>query len=143
MTLLGLDPSEVEEIVRRAKPQGIRKRPASEEFPVQPQRALEEARKRVNEQSNRLAKLLLNHVDLQMAGREIPYKFTQLKLTGRTNFIAAVTMVNHEINKRLGKPREECSTEEFKSILDTLDNILQTLARRLRKAKSDYEKREA
>ncbi len=143
MKLLGLDPSQVEDIVKKSKPGGMIKRPAPESFPVQPQRALEEARKRVGEQSHRLAKILLNHVALGMEGREIPYKYTSLGLTGRSNFVAAVMMVNHEINERLGKDREDCSVEEFKVILDSLDEILQTLVRRLRKAKSEYEKRQA
>jgi DNA repair protein RadD len=142
MKLLGLDPSQAEEIVKKSKPGGMVKRPAPESFPINPQRALEEARKRVGEQGHRLAKILLNHVELTMEGREIPYKYTSLGLTGRTNFVAAVMMVNHEINKRLGKEREACSTEEFKALLDSLDEILQTLVRRLRKAKSEHEKQQ-
>ena len=71
MKLLGLDPSQAEEIVKRSKPGGMVKRPAAESFPVQPQRALEEARKRVGEQGHRLAKILLNHAKLGMEGREI------------------------------------------------------------------------
>ena len=142
MKLLGLDPSQVEEFVRNAKPGAMKKRPAAESFSIQPQRALAEARKRVHEQSNRVAKILLNHVGLEITGREIPYKYTSLGVTGRSNFIAAVTMVNHEINKRLGKDRENCSVEEFKMILDSIDDIIQLLQRRLRKAKSEYEKQQ-
>jgi hypothetical protein len=48
-------------------------------------------------------------------------------------------MVNAEINKRLGKERGTASTEEFKQILSQLDNILQTLVRRVLKAKADYD----
>ncbi len=143
MKLLGLDASQVEEIVRKSKPGAMVKRAAAESFPVQPQRALEESRKRVGEQGHRLAKILLNHAQLGMEGREIPYKYTSLGVTGRSNFVAAVIMVNHEINKRLGKERDQCSVEEFKAILDTLDDILQTLVRRLKKAQSEYEKRKA
>ena len=144
MKLLGLDPSQAEEIVKKSKPGGMVKRPAPESFPINPQRALEEARKRVGEQGHRLAKILLNHAELTMEGREIPYRYASLGLIfGRTNFVAAVMMVNHEINKRLGKEREDCSTEEFKALLDSLDDILQTLVRRLRKAKSEYEKQQA
>jgi DNA repair protein RadD len=143
MKLLGLDPSQVEELVKKAKPGGMTKGPAAESFPIQPQRALEEARKRVGEQGRRLAKILLNHVELEMDGRELPYKYTSLGLTGRSNFIGAVMMVNHEINKRLGKERERCSVDELKVILDSTDEILQLLARRVRKAKSDYEKQQA
>lgn len=143
MKLLGLDPSQAEEIVKRSKPGGMVKRPAAENFPIQPQRALEEARKRVGEQGHRLAKILLNHAQLGMEGREIPYKYTSLGITGRSNFVAAVMMVNHEINKRLGKERQDCSIEDFKVVLDSLDDVLQTLVRRLKKAQSEYEKRQA
>ncbi len=142
MKLLGLDPSQVESIVRNSKPGSMAHRPATASYPVQPQRELEEARKRVHEQSTRLAKILLNHVELQITGTEIPYKYTSLGATGRSNFIAAVTMVNYEINKRLGKERNECSAEDFKIILSSLDDIVQTLVRRVKKAKSEYEKQQ-
>ena len=78
-----------------------------------------------------------------MEGREIPYKYTSLGVSGRTNFIAAVMMVNHEIDMRLGKDRKDCSTEEFQIVLDALEDVLQTLVRRVRKAKSEYEKQKA
>ncbi len=143
MKLLGLDPSQVEEFVKNAKPGAIRKGPAAESFSIQPQRALAESRKRVHEQSNRVAKIILNHVSLEMTGREIPFKYTSLGVTGRSNFVAAVTMVNKEISKRLGKDREQCSVEEFKQILESIDDIIQVLQKRLRKAKSDYEKQQA
>jgi DNA repair protein RadD len=51
-------------------------------------------------------------------------------------------MVNAEINERLGKPRDQASTEDFKNILESLDDILQPLARKLRKVKGDYERRQ-
>ena len=143
MRLFGLDPSQVEEFVKRAKLPTIRKGKASEAFPVQPQREWEEAKKRLYEQGQRLAKLLLNHVELDMNGTEIPYKYKSLKLAGRSNYVCALMMVNAEINERLGKSRDEASTEEFKVLLDSLNDILQTLARKLRKVKSDYERRQA
>ena len=143
LKLLGLDPSQAEEVVKKSKSGGMARRPAADKFAIQPQRELQEIRKRVYEQSSRLAKILLNHVSLDMNGKEIPYKYTSLGVTGRSNFIAAVMMVNHEFNKRLGKDRNECSTEEFNVILESLDGILQTLVRRLKKAQSEYEKRKA
>lgn len=143
MRLFGLDPSQVEEFVKRAKLPTIRKGKASEAFPVQPQREWEEAKKRLYEQGQRLAKLLLNHVELDMNGTEIPYKYKSLKLAGRSNYICALMMVNTAINERLGKLRDEASTEEFKAILDSLDDILQPLVRKLRKVKGDHERREA
>lgn len=143
LSLLGLDPDQAGEVVRNSKTGGMVKRAAAPEFPVQPQRELAETRKRVNEQTHRLAKILLNHVELKVEGREIPYKFTSLGVTGRNNFVAAVVMVNHEINRQLGKPREQCSTDEFKVVLSSLDDVIQALARRIRKAKKKYEQRQA
>ncbi|SHG99509.1 DNA binding domain-containing protein, excisionase family [Chryseolinea serpens] len=141
--LLGLDSSKIEEMVRQAQRPPMRKHSPTEPFAVQPQREWEEARKRLNEQGKRLANLLLNHVQLNVNGTELVYKYKTLKLTGRNNFIAALTMVNHEINKRLGKERASASIEDFKSVLDNLEDLLQTLARRVRKAKTDYDKKEA
>ncbi len=141
LKLLGLDPSQAEEVVRRSRQGGMTERAGSTPYPVQPQRQLEEARRRVHEQSTRLAQLLLNHVGLQRDGREIPLKYTSLGASGRTNMIAAIMMVNHEINQRLGKEREDCSSEDFQRVLGALDDIVQTLARRVHKAKSEYDKR--
>jgi len=141
--LLGLDPSKIEEMVRQAQRAPMRKSTPSQPFPVQPQREWEEARKRLNEQAKRIANLLLNHAQLNINGTELVYKYKSLKLSGRNNFIAALTMVNHEINKRLDKDRSEASIEDFQSILTNLDNLLQTLVRRIKKAQSDHEKKDS
>jgi hypothetical protein len=78
-----------------------------------------------------------------MTGTELTYKYRSLKITGKNNYVSALMMVNAEMNKRLGKERAQASTEEFKRILDNLDDLLQTLARRVRKAKSDFDKSKA
>ncbi|MFG1343317.1 DEAD/DEAH box helicase family protein [Xanthobacter autotrophicus DSM 431] len=137
--LLGLDDSKVEEMVRAAQKSSVRKLTPTAPFAVQPQREWEEARKRLNEEAKRFATVVLNHVELTVAGTELIYKYRSLKLSGRSNFIAALTMVNHEINKRLGKDRQAASIEEFRSVLDNLEDLVQTLARRVRKAKADYD----
>jgi len=49
-------------------------------------------------------------------------------------------MVNKEVDKRLGKERKDCSAEEFKSAANLIDEVLQVLVRRLKKAQSDYKK---
>jgi DNA repair protein RadD len=92
--------------------------------------------------ADRTATLVLNHVKLKMDGREIPYKYKTLGATGRTNFVAAVMMVNHEIFKRLGKERSACSVEDFKGVLDQMEDVLQSIARRVRKAQSEYDKQQ-
>ncbi len=137
----GLDPERAEEIIKQAKGKKITRRTPAEPFPVLPQKEWEELKARVYDQGKRLAKILLNNLKLEMTGTEIPYKYTSLKPRSQNNFVSAVMMVNHEINKRLGKERSQCSSEDFKSILDNkvLDDILQTLVRRVHKAKSDYE----
>lgn len=141
--LLGLDPSKIEEMVRQAQRTPMRKGSPSQPYLVQPQREWEEARKRINEQGKRLANLLLNHANLKIEGTELIYKYKTLKLSGRNNFIAALTMVNHEINKRVGKERADASVEDFQNILDNLDDLLQTLVRRIKKAQNDYEKKDS
>ena len=141
--LLGLDPTQVEDMVRQAQRAPPRKGAPTQAFTVQPQREWEEARKRLNEQAKRLATILLNHVALQPNGTEMIYKYRSLKLSGRTNFIGALTMVNHEIAKRLGKDRDAASIEEFRSVLNSLEDILKTLVCRVRKAKADYDKKDS
>ncbi|MEE9443140.1 MAG: DEAD/DEAH box helicase family protein [candidate division Zixibacteria bacterium] len=141
---LGLDPSIAEEIIKQAKGKTISQRNASEAFPILPQKEWETLKHQVYEQGKRLAKILLNNIMLEMTGVEIPYKYTTLKIMGPNNFVSAVMMVNNEINKRLGKERAECSSEDFRSVLDpkVLDEILKILVRRVHKARSDYEQRE-
>lgn len=139
LKLYGLDPSQAEEMIKKAQQAPLRERAPAEPFLVQPQREWEEARKRLNEQAKRLANLLLNHVQLSMNGTELTYKYKSLKLTGRNNYVSALMMVNAEMQRRLGKERSQATTEEFKAIFDNLDDLLQTLARRVRKAKSDYD----
>ena len=140
LKLYGLDPSQAEEMVRKAQQSPVRRNAPAEPFPVQPQREWEEARKRLQEQAKRLANILLNHVELSMAGTELVYKYRSLNLSGKNNYVCALMMVNHEMQKRLGKDRAQASIEEFRSILDNLDDLLQTLVRRVRKAKGDYDK---
>ena len=78
-----------------------------------------------------------------MIGMELTYKYKSLNISGKNNYVSALMMINHEINKRLGKERAQASTEEFKHVLDNLDDVLQTLVRRVHKAKTEYEQKEA
>lgn len=143
LKLLGLDPSKAEEMVRIAQQSPMRKGAAVEPFAVQPQREWEEGRRRLQEQAKRLANILLNHVELTQAGTEMVYKYRSLRLTGKNNYVCALMMVNKEIEKRLGKDRQSATTEEFRSVFDNLDDLLQTLVRRVRKAKADYDENQS
>ncbi len=140
---LGLDPGQAEEIVKTSRSTGITRRSPSEPFPIQPQREWNEARKRLDEQVQRTAKILLNNTGLQMTGTEIPYKYSTLNARAKNNYVAALMMVNNEVNKQLSKDRKDCSTQEFKTATDSLEKILQLLVRRVKKAQSDYEKQQA
>lgn len=137
---LGLDPDRAEEIVKKSRTHGITRRSPTEPFLKQPQKEWEEAKKRLDEQAKRTAKILLNNVGLQITGTEIPYKYSNLNIRAKNNFVGAVMMVNNEINKKLGKNRKDCSTEEFKAVIDSLEKILRVLVRRIKKSQSDYEK---
>lgn len=140
MTLLGLDSSVVEEMVMKAKKAAMTKAAATQPFPVLPQKQWQEARKRLNEQAQRIAKILLNHLDLTITGVEIPYKYKTLKLNGKSNYICVLMMVNKRIDELLCKTRQEASIEDFQRVLGNLDElVLHPLVKRLRKAKSDYE----
>ena len=139
LKLYGLDPERAEEIVKKARSAEVRMRPPSEAFTVLPQREWEQTKRRLYEEAQRLAKLLLNHVELLMNGAELPYKYKSLNITGKNNYVSALMMVNREINKRLGKDRSEASTTEFRAVLDELDDVLQTLVRRVRRAKAEHE----
>lgn len=139
---LGLDPSQAEEIVKTSRSTGITRRSPSEPFPIQPQREWNEAKKRLDEQVKRTANILLNNTNLQIVGTEIPYKYSALNARAKNNYVAALMMVNNEVNKQLGKDRKDCSTQEFKTAIDSLEKILQLLVRRVKKAQSDYEKQQ-
>lgn len=140
---LGLNPDQAGEIVKASRTEGMTRKAATEDFAVQPHLAWKESRKRLDEQAKRIASILLNNVDLKSAGREIPYKYTMLGIRAQNNYIAALMMVNTEIDKKLMKERKDCSVDEFKAAIDSLEEILQTLVRRLKKAQSDYKEQNA
>jgi hypothetical protein len=117
----------------------MRKRTPAEPFLVQPQREWQEARTRLDEQVKRVAKLLLNNTQLEMNGTELPHKFKSLGIGGRNNFVAAIMMVNAEVHKRLSKERADASTEQLRDARESLDDILQRLVRRVKKAEAEYE----
>ena len=97
---LGFDSELIEESLKKRKAEKSRVIPASQPFPVLPQRQRKEARKRLKEEVNRTAKLLLNILGLDFGGHEMAYKLAP-GVTGN-NFVAAVQLVNHSLNQALG-----------------------------------------
>jgi hypothetical protein len=136
---LGLDPTQAEEIVKKSRNTGMIQRKPSEPFPIQPHKEWGEAKKRLDEQIKRTANILLNNSKLLPIGTEIPFKYTSLGLRAGNNYIAALMMVNREINEQLNKDRKDCTTIEFKKAIESLEKILQKLVRRLKKAQKTYD----
>lgn len=143
LTHLGLDPDQASEIVKSSRAGAISARPASEPFAVQPHVEWQEARRRLDEQAKRAAGIVLNNVALRPVGTEISLKYKSLGIRARNNYIAALMMVNVELDKVLNKKRKDCSTDEFRAGADALKQIIERLARKLKKAQSDYEKQNA
>lgn len=134
---LGFDSEAVDAMVRRASA-GKRRVEASTPFSINPQRQRREARRRLNEEVNRSAKLLLNRLELQFGGSELRIKFG-VGVSGN-NFVAAVQLVNRELDRLLAiEPgtRGRLRTEDFVSATKSLDQVLDKLTRRLKAKQED------
>jgi DNA repair protein RadD len=129
---LGFESTVVDDLVQRA-PKGPQRIRAGGEFPVVPQRQRQEARRRLNEEVKRAAKLLLNRMELAFGGKELAFKYG-LGVSGN-NFVAAVQLVNKEVDKLTGiNPggRSQLRTEDFTRAMASLDAVLATLTKRLK-----------
>lgn len=136
---LGFDGADIAEALRDKHAPKRRRTRAAPPFPVQPQRQRREARKRLSEEVNRAARLLLNRLGLDAGGSEISFKLTPGATTG-SNYVAAVQLVNHEVNKLLGinsGQRAMLRTEDFVRGQDCLPDVLDHLTRLLKKRMSN------
>jgi len=133
---LGLDPTLAKQVLEssQGKPTPLRKIPAAQPFSVLPARQWQEARKRLDEEAKRTAKLLLNRCDLRPEGLEIPFKLKP-SLGARTNFVGAFQMVNEGIAKRVGsgRKRQAWALDEFTAAMTALPEILDGLVREIKK----------
>ncbi len=135
---LGLDSTLARQIVEQSRQQArTTVAPAAEPFSVIPAKQWQEAKKRLNEEAKRTAKLLLNRTDLKPEGVDLPYKLKP-GIGARNNFIAAFQMVNEGIAKRVGggRKRAEWSTEEFVSAIKLLPEVLNGLVREVKKVQN-------
>ena len=133
---LGLDPALAKDVVKKsatARPK-LRETEAAQPFTVLPLRQWQEAKRRLNEEAKRTATLLLNRCELVHAGVDIPRKLKP-GIGGKNNFVAALQMVNEQLDKRIGKgrPRAEWTTEEFHAGMNGLEDALNDLTRELKK----------
>ncbi len=130
---LGFDPDLIEDSLRKGGAEKRRTITAGQPFPVLPQIQRREARKRLKEEVNRTAKLLLNRLGLDFGGFQIAFKLAP-GVTGN-NFVAAVQLVNHGINKALGitsGQRGRLKTEDYEKAMGHLEEILNSLTRRFK-----------
>jgi DNA repair protein RadD len=135
---LGLDASLIEEAYAR---QRVVSRstvePAAPAFQVLPQRQWREAKRRLHEEVQRTAKLVLNICELEMSGREMPYRLN-LGVSGQTNFVCALQLLNTRVNRLVSpeKPREQWTTYELLAAKDNLPDIKQRLVREIKRAQA-------
>ena len=133
---LGLDPKQARELVLTDKRTEKRRAKPAEPFTVLPQNEWKEAKKRLNEKVKHTAKILLNRVELSITGKELPYKYKSLGIQAVNNFTACVMMINQEIKKMNSNERQKWTTENFKEIDSSLEDIVNQLTRRIKKAQS-------
>ena len=136
---LGLDSTLARQIVeqsrREAQQRSVSR--AAAPFSVIPAKQWEEARRRLNEEAKRTAKLLLNRTDLKPESVELPYKLKP-GIGARNNFTAAFQMVNEGVSKKIGggRKRHEWSTEEFTTAIELLPEVLNSLVREVKKVQN-------
>ena len=136
---LGLDPRLAQQVVRKSRsdtlgPAVVR---AAQPFSAIPARQWKEARRRLDEEARRTAKVLLNRVGLEPNGVEIPRKL-KTEIGAHNNSIAAIIMINQAIAKKVGQGRKrpEWSLGEFVGATEELPGILNDLVRQLKKAQN-------
>jgi len=133
---LGLDPALAKDVVKKsaaARPQ-MQAADAAKPFAVLPLKQWQEAKKRLNEEAKRTATLLLNRCGLLPAGVELPRKLKPA-IGAQNNFVAALQMVNEQLDKRFGAGRKRAAwaTEEFGVAMIGLGEILDDLTREVKK----------
>ncbi|MGE0490541.1 MAG: DEAD/DEAH box helicase [Vulcanimicrobiota bacterium] len=100
--------------------------------PVQPQRARQQARRRLNERTRSAAKELLNRLGLQVPGRELVSK---VRTPASDNLAAAIVLLNLAVNRFLdidANDRDSLDLEELRKAHDGMDEILDQVVYELR-----------
>jgi DNA repair protein RadD len=133
---LGLDPSDARNFVLNKKNEK-KISAAAAPFQVLPQREWEQLKKGLQDRVNRSASLLINRLELSRSGRELINK----GVSAQNNYVACVTLINKEIKRINPKDRKEWTTEEFKSIHDEVEKIINKLTKTWKGLLNDKTKR--
>ena len=133
---LGLDPRLAQQVIRKSRSDALGPvvAPAAQPFSRIPAKQWKEAKKRLDEEAHRTAKILLNRLGLRPEGVEIPRKL-EPEIGSINNTIAAYMMVNQAIAKKVGdgRKRPEWSFDEFVAAKKELPGILNNLVRQLKR----------
>jgi hypothetical protein len=129
---LGIDREALEE---RIKAQFSQSQPVGKviEHPVQPQRARQVAKQRLDERVGSGAKELLNELGLSVVGFDLPRVFPQTAATN--NLAAAIVLLNLEVKAYLkagSRERDILTTEQMVSAHDNMDKLVDAVAARFR-----------
>jgi DNA repair protein RadD len=136
---MGLDADAIVAAAKASKRASTRIMEAPESFSVSPQRARQEAQRRLNERIKKASQVLVNRVGLSPAGHEISTKLIP-NLTG-ANFVAGIQIFGHRVKHAISTdPRGEWSIDELKRAMELLPEILESEVRRLKVKQRDDEK---
>ena len=128
---MGLDADAVVAAAKAAKRSSTRTVAAPDAFPISPQRARREARKRLDERIKSTARVLLNRLNLVAGGLDISTKL--LTHMRGVNYVVAIQILNQRIKKSVSSfARSEWSTEELKKAMDLLPELLDAEVRLLK-----------
>jgi DNA repair protein RadD len=130
---LGMTRGELEEKLKSTSPIETEKKGKVQEQPVQPQRARQVARQRLDERTRAGSKQLLNELRLTVTGFELPRAFPK---TGSTNNIsAAIVLLNTEVMEYLKagpKERDLLTLEQLTEVHDKMDELIDSVAAKFR-----------
>lgn len=132
---LGLDPDIAEEILskQKAKLEAKSNVPASK-FQVLPQNAHKEARKRLREEVNSKANILVNNSEINRAGQDL----RKLNVGGENNYVMAVKLIWIHVKKLNPKLEyNEWSTDDFIRAQKALPDIVTNLTRQIIASKNE------
>ena len=129
---LGMTRQQLEEKIRSTVAGGEQKGKILEQ-PVQPQRARQLARQRLNERVRSAGKQLLNELRFSVAGFELPRMFPQTQSVN--NLAAAIVLLNMEIMVHLkagANERDLLTTDQLVQAHDQMDTIIDSVAAKVR-----------
>ena len=134
---MGLDAEVIVAAAKASKRTTTRIVPGPAPFSVNPQRARQEAKKRLNERIKTTAKVLLNRLTLSPGGSEISTTLLP-NLTG-VNLVAGIRLLNQRVRGTVSTARrEDWSMAELKKTMDLLPEILNAEVRRLKVKQREY-----